>query len=58
MSCISMATVLIFLRNSGINVEAVKTFMLDRDGFEGANVARNTANSGGGQWKATRGLSV
>ena len=53
-----MATELILLRNSGIHVEAVKTFMLGRDGFKEANVARNTGNSGGGQWKWTRELAV
>ena len=39
-------------------MEAVKTFVLDRNDFEGAKEARNIGNSGGGQRKSTRGLAV
>ena len=34
-------------------MEAVKTFVHDRNDFEGAKEARDIGNSGGGQWKLT-----
>ena len=45
-----MATALIFLCNSGVHVEPVKTFVLNDDDFEEANKARNTGDSRGSQW--------
>ena len=47
-----MTTILIFLRNSGVRVEPVKTFVINGDDFEEANEARDVGYSGGDQWRS------
>ena len=48
-----MAIVLTFLSKSGVPVEPVSTFVLDRDDFLEANKVCDTGYRGGSQWRGT-----
>ena len=53
MSGVSKTITLIFLRNSGVRVEPVKTFVIDGDDFKEANKAHDVGYNGGDQWRRT-----